>query len=83
MMTLLWNRPTDYYKDRQGNKKITKRRIYRVVVDGSEEALKKLLEKDSIQLADFPYKALKKPVKMTLDGITYDLYSIKQGAPRG
>lgn len=93
MMTLLWNRPVDFDVKPSGQDfrqmytwkpgiRVYKRRVYRIVVDGSEDALSKLLSRDSITPATFSYKPLKKPVKMTIDGLTYDLYSIKQGAPK-
>jgi hypothetical protein len=62
--------------------RVDKRRIYRIVVDAPQEAMDKLLALDSITPATFPFKPLRKPVKMTIEGLTYDLYSIKQGAPK-
>lgn len=93
MTTLLWNRPTQFDVKPSGQNfkqmykwtpeiRVYKRRVYRIVVDASEEALDRLLQNESITPAEFGYKPLKKPVKMTIDGLTYDLYSIKQGAPK-
>lgn len=93
MTTLLWNRPTQFDVKPSGQDfkqmykwtpdiRVDKRRVYRIVVDAPQEALDKLLALDSITPATFGYKPLKKPVKMTIDGLTYDLYSIKQGAPK-
>lgn len=93
MTTLLWNRPTDFDVETSGQDfrqmykwtpeiRVYKRRVYRIVVDASEEALDRLLQNESITLATFPFKPMRKPVKMTIDGLTYDLYSIKQGAPK-
>lgn len=67
MLTLLWKR---------------ERTVYRIVVDGSEEILNKLLELDCIERSSFKYRKMRVPVKMRLGELAYDLYSLKKGAPK-
>lgn len=93
MTTLLWNRPTKFDVKKSGQRplsqyrwtpeiKVEERKVYRLVVDGSPEAIEKLLAMDSITPADFPFRPLRKPVRMLFHGMEYNLYSLKKGGPR-
>ena len=93
MTTLLWQRPTQFDTKTSGQKPasqytwtpeiaVSKRQTYRLVVDASPEVLEKLLSLESITPADFPYKPLRKPVRVHFRGMTYDLYSLKKGGKR-
>lgn len=91
MLTLIWQRPTAYdsprksrtaYSTYRAERKVTRRTPYRIVVDGPDEALRRLLELDTVEVATFDYRPMKTPVRMELDGAEYDLYSIKRGAPK-
>ena len=90
MQTLLWERPTQFNVETSGQHRLSQyrwtddirvdqRKVYRIVVDGSDEAMEKLLSLPSIQEAEFGFRALRKPVKMRIGGYEYNLYSIKKG----
>lgn len=55
---------------------------YRIAVDGPEEVIEKLKDLKNVWQMTFSYRPLKVPVQMKLDGMEYQLYSIKKGMPR-
>jgi len=91
MTTLIWNRPTKYEvpKEKRHTQykwdetiRVEKRTPYRIVVDGTPEALEKLLALPSIKPQVFDYRPARKPTNVTIDGAQYQLYSIKKGLPK-
>jgi len=86
MTTLLWQRPTDFQyfphsdsRYKWSDVKVWKRKAtYQLAVDAEGKALETLMAREGVKESNFTYRALRKPVRMEIDGNVYRLWYIKK-----